>query len=186
MSRVPRIALLVVSAAVVGWLLSPQGPAVAQELREVFVLNWPDVQRVTGEVTVEGPIQLASSTAIEDLIVGPVPRNRTTRLFDAGTLDVDGFGHVVLSLLGQTKGQVTQVGTVGVILVPDHETVLEAFFQRGEALFALTVEAPAGGASPYFASTPHRAEVAFPRYRVFLWNATDKSAEVDLYAYRTP
>lgn len=186
MSRVPRLAILLAAGAAAGWILSPRAPAIAQGIREVFVLNWPDVQKVSGAVTVQGPVRLASMVALEDLVVGPVARSRTTRLLDAGTLDLDGYGHVVLSLLGQTKGQVVQRGVVGAILIPDHETVLEAFFQRGETLFALSVEAEAREVSPYLASAGPRSEIAFPRYRVFLWNATDKSAQVALYAYRTP
>ncbi len=41
------------------------------------------------------------------------------------------------------------------------------------------------GASLYFASEPQRFTVGFPRYRVLVYNTTDKTASVSLHAYLT-
>ncbi len=175
-----------VAALVAAFAWAASSGTVAQAAREVFVTNWPEIQKVDGEVAIRGPVRLASFSQTDHLIVAPVDPSATTRLVDGGTLDVDGFAHVVVGIAGQTKGDVGRPGTVGAFLVPDVETVRNAFFERGEMLFTLHVEAPGvSSASPYFASRQARYEVAFPRYRVYLYNTSDKSAEVELYAYRT-
>ena len=39
--------------------------------------------------------------------------------------------------------------------------------------------------TPYFASSQPRFTVAFQAYQVYLYNTTDKTVTVDLYAYLT-
>ena len=161
--------------------------AVSRAAQEVFVLNWPAVQRVEGTVTIERPVRLSTLVRRGDLIVAPVHPSDTTRLIDGGLIEAEGFGHVTLSLIGTTKGEVGRSGTVGAFLVPDVETAVEAFHERGDTLFALQVEAAAvSSASPYFASNQPRFQVGFPRYRVFLFNTSDKTVDAELYAYLSP
>lgn len=167
--------------------LAAAAPAVSRAAQEVLVLNWPALQRVEGTVTIEKPVRLSTLVRRTDLIVAPVQPTDTTRLVDAGTIDTGGFGHVTLSLLGTTKGEVGRSGAVGAFLVPDVETAAEAFHERGDTLFALRVEAVGvSAASPYFASNQPRFQVGFPRYRVFLFNTSDKTADAELYAYLSP
>ena len=91
--------------------------AVSRAAQEVFVLNWPAVQRVEGTVTIERPVRLSTLVRRGDLIVAPVHPSDTTRLIDGGLIEAEGFGHVTLSLLGTTKGEVGRSGTVGAFLV---------------------------------------------------------------------
>ena len=41
------------------------------------------------------------------------------------------------------------------------------------------------GDTPYFASAQPRYSVAFPRYKILLYNTTDKTVTLDVYAYLT-
>ncbi len=177
------LALLAIAAI---FVFLPTGQAVSQRIQEVFVTNFPDLQRIEGKVTVEGPVRLSTLETFRDLTVPPVHPSETTRLVEAGHLVADGFPSVVLSLHGVVKGHVARPGTVGVMLVPDQPTIQEAFEEQGQVHFAL--EAAAAGVTsktPYFASNQPRYTVGFPSYRVLLYNTTDKAVEVNLFAYLT-
>jgi hypothetical protein len=184
MSRKIGIALLILASAVVLAVLQPIGNAVSQELQQVFVTNFPEVVHVDGAVAIKDPIRLARLASITDIIVSPVGPKDTLRMIQAGTITADGFGNVVLSLTGHVKGEILRPGTVGAILIPDEEPIARAFDERGQMQFPLEVTAPGvSGASPFFASNQPRYTVAFPRYRVLLYNTTDRTVNVSLYAY---
>jgi hypothetical protein len=52
--------------------------------------------------------------------------------------------------------------------------------------FSTEINAPGvSGAAPYFASNNSRAPIAFPRYRTYFYNTSDKTVTVNLYAYLT-
>jgi hypothetical protein len=74
---------------------------------------------------------------------------------------------------------------VGAILVPEEEPIQKVLEERGQVQFPLEVKATPPLRALYFTSTPTRATVAFPRYRVLLYNATDKTVKVNLFAYLT-
>ena len=181
-SRTWQIALL---AALFGMLfLGPVGTAVSQELQQVFVTNFPSVFNVDGQVALKGPIKTAALASIQDVIVSPVNPKDTLRLIQAGTITTEGFGSMVLSLTGQIKGEIVRTGTVGAILIPDEEPVTRAFDERGVMQFPLEVMAPGvSAASPYFASNQPRYMIGFSRYRVLLYNTTDKTVTVSIFAY---
>jgi hypothetical protein len=168
-------------------LALPPGRALAQEITEVFVRNWPESFRIAGPVEVTGgPLRQAAFVARTELVVPPVARGDTARLFDAGVIQTEGFPAVVLSLAGQTRGQVGRTGEVGAFLVPDEEFVRQAFDEGRQTLFPLEVAVRGVGPSTaYFQSDQPRYLVAFPRYRVLLYNTTDKSVTANLYAYLT-
>jgi hypothetical protein len=156
------------------------------EVVPVVVTNFPDLVRVEGSVAIEGPIRTTSLATIADMVVPPVRREDANHLVDAGSIVADGFAAVVLSLTGEIKGQPRQPGEVGAILLPDEDRVLRAFTERGQFLMPLEVKAlPSTGGSPYFAAQTRRFTVAYPRYRVFLYNAGDRSVGVSLHAYLT-
>jgi hypothetical protein len=179
----PGLVLVALVAAVALW---PTGVAVTQSIQQVIVTNWPDLFRIEGTVEVEGPVEFSKLVRTEGLVVAPVSPRETTRMEPIATLVTDGFSHVVLSLTGQTKGEIYRPGTVGAILIPDAEIPRTAFYERGEYLFAMEVTASGVSAeSPFFGSDQPRYQVGFSTYRVFLYNTTDKSVDVDLYAYLT-
>jgi hypothetical protein len=110
----------------------------------------------------------------------------TVRLIQGGVVESDGFDAMVLSLQGQIKGEVYRAGTVGVFLLPDEEPIVRAFEEKGIMQFATEISAAGvSAASPYFSSNSSRAQVAFPRYRSYFYNTSDKTVTVNLYAYLT-
>ena len=162
------------------------GAAGAREILDVQVLNFPDPQKIKGTVTIEGPIRHSELVRFTDVIVPPVKPTDTTRLVSAGSLEVSGYTHAVLSLNGLTKGDVMRPGSVGAYLIPEEELVVRTFIEAGQVQFPL--EVVAGGvsaSSAYFASKSERQALAFPRYRVLLWNTSDKTVTVNLFAYLT-
>ncbi len=173
------IAVLVLAAIALG-------ANAAREMLDVQVVNFPDPQRVKGTVTIEGPIRHGHLIRFTDIIVPPVKPTDTTRLISAGTVETDGYTHAVLSLSGLTKGDVMRGGAVGVFLVPEEELVLRTFLEAGQVQFPLEVSAAnVSGASAYFASKTEYQTIGFPSYRVLLWNTSDKTVTVNLYAYLT-
>lgn len=185
MSRSVRNVALILGAGL--FLLSfPAVRAATSEVQRVLVINFPELQRIAGTVAVEGTVRHASFIAIKDVRVPPVDPKETGRLIDGGVVATDGFTAVVLSLSGQTQGKVLKSGVVGAILVPEEETITAAFEEDGQIQFPLEVKATLESL-PFrsFASQQARFRVAFPRYRVRLYNTTEKSATVSLFAYLT-
>src|SRR5262245_9093887 len=156
-----------------------------EELSRVFVVNFPEVQKIEGSVAVTGPVRLSQLVKFEDVVVPPVARTETTRLVEAGTLETDGFANVVLSLHGVVKGHVAREGAVGALLIPDETTIQEAFDEQGMMHFFLETAAGVTHRTPYFASTQPRFTVGFAKYRVLMYNSTDKTVSASLFAYLT-
>jgi len=177
------VALCLLALLVLGW---PSGETLSQSVRQVFVTNFPSVQQVSGELALDGPVHLARATRFRDITVPPISRDETTRMVEAGVLTVEGFPQLVLSLHGVVKGDVGRAGAVGAILIPDEPTIEEAFREQGILHFYLeTVSNEIVSGVPYFASAPRNAQIAFPRYRVLLYNTTDKTVSANLFVYLT-
>lgn len=183
--KVAIVALALLSSV---FLLGQISPVNGQdeEIQRVLVTNFPDLQQVAGTVSVEGPVRHSTLQRVRDILVPPVEPKETGRLIDGGVLMMDGFTSAVLSLNGQAKGKILRSGTAGAILIPEEETVTRAFEEEGMAQFSLEVSASiSSGSSRSFASTPVRLTVGFPRYRVHLYNTSDKTVTVALFAYLT-
>jgi hypothetical protein len=182
MKKPVLIALAVAAAA--AFVLSPAGTAVSQELQSVVVTNFPKLWKVT--VSIDGPVSHGRFAPLREVTVPPVSPKETIRLIQGGVVDADGFTSMVLGLQGQIKGEVYRAGTVGVFLLPDEESIVKVFEEKGLMQFSTEVNAPGvSGASPYFTSTVNRIQVAFPRYRTYFYNTSDKTVTVNLFAYLT-
>jgi hypothetical protein len=185
MKRPLIVAALLVSAAVLIVATLPLA-TIAQDVQSVFVTNFPKTWTIQGSVAVDGPVKQAKLAALREVLVPPVNPKDTQRLIQGDPIVSDGFTHMVLSLQGQIKGEVSKSGTVGVILIPDEEPIIRAFDEKGIIQFPL--EASASGvsaASAYFASSQNRAQIGFSRYRTYFYNTSDKTVTVNLYAYLT-
>src|SRR5688572_14062145 len=171
-------------ALVLAWLaLAPSRGLDADGPEQVFVTNFPEVQQVAGTVTVAAPIPHTRFERIEAL-VSPASAAETSSYTEAGTLQAAGFGSVTLSLAGTVQGRPPAAAPVGVLLLPDVPEILASFRTHGVAQLALRVEAEAApGGSGLFHSEPAHLRLAFPRYRVLLYNATGRTSEVTVYAY---
>lgn len=162
----------------------------------VYVINQPEKLRVEGVVSLAGPIEGVVAVrepipqgrlvAFREVEVPPVAKGEVTRLVQAGTLQAEGFVNMVVSLAGFQRSTPTRAGEVGVLLIPLEELPTRAWEEQGQALFAVEASVESKPAGPaYFATSPLRAMVAFPRYRVLLYNNTDRSVAVTVYLYLT-
>lgn len=178
-------ALILAALLAVTLLLLPGEEARAQrhETETVEVVNFPEVQEVSGGVEVERPIPAASLVALPETIAVPATRDDPAQWVEVGVLDTDGWSHAVLSLTGEVRGR-GATGRVGALLVPDVAPVREAL-DRGRALFALEVAADVEAGAVWVESEQPQVQLAFPRYRVFLYNSSERSVAVRLYAYLT-
>jgi len=176
-------------AALGAVLLLSQAPAPsssAEDLDQVVVTNFPKVQQVAGSVRVAAPVPQSELVRRLDVIVPPVDRAATTQLVDAGIVEAAGFTHAVLSLRGEVQGNLTQPGTAGALLVPQEDPVIRALQEEGHFEFALEVQAAVTrDHRGTFASDQPRFALGFPRYRLLLYNTSDRSVEADVYVYLT-
>ena len=124
--------------------------------------------------------------SFERIQVAPVDRSDTTQLVEAGIIETDGFSDLVFSLAGEFKEGIPKSGTVGVVLIPDIDVFTYLLRNEGEFVFPLEAKVEIRDpSSAIFISDQQRAEVAFPRYRVYLYNETTSGATVSLFVYRT-
>ena len=127
-----------------------------------------------------------SLVSFETVTVPPVGRGETSELIDAGILDVGGYREVVLSIGGELKKGSIRGGSIGAILVPDKASF--EFVRRHERLYPFPMEVAVKiepDTRPVFVGEQVVARVAFPRYRVLLYNTTNRTATVSLFAYRS-
>lgn len=138
-------------------------------------------------VTPFGPSATENAlVAFETVTVPPVGRGETSELIDAGILDVEGYREVVLSIGGELKKGSALGGSIGAILIPQKASFEFVRHQERHYPFAMEVAAKIEPkAAPIFVGEQVVARVAFPRYRVLLYNSTDRTATVSLFAYRS-
>jgi len=166
-------------------LLLPSDEVRAQhdEAQVVRVENFPAVQKVTGRVEVTAPVPSSTLVTLPEVVAVPASPDDPSQLVEAGSLDTEGWGHAVLSLTGEVRGR-GGAGEVGALLVPAVEPVSRAF-EQGRILFPLKVSAEVAPTARWVESDQPRVQIAFPRYRVYLYNTSDRSVAVNLYAYLT-
>lgn len=170
----PKIGSFVLVALTVGL------PAAAQE--DVYVVNFPPVQSVEGEVSIAEPVPGTRMLRYDDRIVAPVERAETTALVPGGVIDVDGFSEAVLSLAGFVQGQQRLEGSVGAILIPEEDSILQVFNEAGLIQLPLEVTASVTASDSYFAGS-ESVRLAFPRYQIYFYNSSDRAVSVQLFAY---
>jgi hypothetical protein len=135
---------------------------------------------------VEGPVRQSRLVSFTEVTVPPVNRTNTTQFVEAGTLETEGFPKVVLSLHGIVRGSVVKKGNVGAILLPEQPSIEAAFDEQGLLFFSLETSATGvSSRAPYFGSAQPLYTVGFQSYRVLLYNDTDKTVTVNLFAYLT-
>jgi len=179
-------ALLLAALLGLALLLLPGEEARAQrrgETEAVEVVNFPAVQKVEGAVEVERPIPAATLVALDEAIAVPASRDDPTQWVPAGVVDAGGWSGAVLSLSGEIRGR-GGAGTVGALLVPDVAPIGYALDQ-GRLLFPLEVTAQVDATGRWVESDQPQVRLAFPRYRVYLYNTSERSVAVRLFAYLT-
>jgi len=191
MSRTVRKAvygLVLLAALVVLLTLFPDeaAPAERDGPAPVTVVNFPRVQPVAVDepVEVEGKVEVtrqARAVGLGETVVAAVPREDPAKLVSAGTLRTDGYGRVVLSFTGELRGRGIP-GHVGVILVPNVEQATRALVE-GRYLLPLSIEGLIPTEGNWIAGSTEPLPVAFPSYRVYLFNESGRTAALRVYAY---
>jgi hypothetical protein len=184
MARKLAYAVVLVMAFGLTLALLPDDTAQAQrsgEVERVEVTNFPKVQPVTGTVEVEGPIRQAELVGFGETLAVPAAPTALSELVEAGVLQADGYGWATLSLAGEVRGR-GAAGRVGAMLVPDVEQARRAFHD-GRLLFPLDISADIEPGAVWTASEPRRVPLAFPRYRIYLYNTSDRTVATRVYAY---
>jgi len=164
-------------------LAGAPGSGSGDDIQAVAVTNFPETQQVRGVVALEQPAPTTRLLTIKDLVTPAAP-TQVGDITDAGTIDSSGFAFATLSLAVLVQGTLAAPGRVGAILIPDQPEVLAVFRTHGIFQFPLTVEAPVSpSVSGLHQSSSVTARLAFPRYRVFLYNTTPRTSEITLYVY---
>ncbi len=177
-------ALAAASLALLIFWLIPR-TALSRPPEEVVVSNLPDIVPIKGEVTVLGTVRQASMVRRLGVIVPPVGRDETESLVEVDPVETDGFTGIALSLQGDVRGTVGRDGAVGAVLVPDEEPILETMRKEGLIQLPLEVAATLSREQrPEFSAREHQA-LSFPRYRIYLYNSTDRTIDLNLYLYLT-
>ncbi|MBZ0114545.1 MAG: hypothetical protein K8J08_18925 [Thermoanaerobaculia bacterium] len=177
---------LLIAVAVTAVLVSlaiPRSTVEADGPSRVVVTNFPEVQNVEGKVEVSTPIP-HSDLRVTEGQVSPGAFVNPNSYNDGGVLTTAGFTSVSLALAGRIQGRIGGPGRVGALLVPDVPDILEALDTYGVQQFALHVEAPVEPSeSGIYQSQPVHFRLGFPRYRVYFYNETSRTANATLYAY---
>lgn len=164
------------------WAWLPHRSAFSQQMREVFVSNFPTTQQVIGNITIEEPIPATKAVSVTE-VVSPIKREETVHLIEGGMVEADGFTTLTLTVYGWMKSGTFQAGEIGVMLLPDEEVFARALDDASELLMPIEVTAavsPDGGG--YFAAQ-ETYNVGFERYRILLYNSSTKSAETFVKVY---
>ena len=178
-----RFSLILVLFFVAAFLW-PGGEVVSQQVREVWIANFPESQQVEGAVSITDPVPAAKLFQREGVVVPPVDRHETTALVRGGTVEVLGFTEVVLSLQGEVRGAQPRDGEAGALLIPDEGPVLRAFNENSRLQFPLEAVAEiTSREAPWMASEATTLPIAFPRYRIYFYNTSNRTVELNLYGY---
>lgn len=176
--------ILATCLLLVAFILWPGGEAVSQQVREVWIANFPSPQEIQGNVSIKEPIPSSKLFRREGIVVPPVPRHQTTSLISGGVIDTESFTHITLSLQGDVRGAQPREGHAGAVLVPDETPILRAFNEDSRFQFALEAIAPIIAAEgAWIHSDSETLELAFPRYRIYFYNTSNRTVELNLYGY---
>ncbi|MGH9323035.1 MAG: hypothetical protein ACRD3V_24500, partial [Vicinamibacteria bacterium] len=140
---------------------------------------------IEGTVEVATPIPHSGVQSLFDVVVGPASRDEPSLWTEAGMIETDGFTSVVLSVHGQFRGNPSSTGAIGLILIPEEENVLRSLAEGEVHLSLEAVAEPVPDGRSYFSGSRAGLAIAFPRYRVFVYNTTDRTAAVNVFAYLT-
>ena len=171
-------------AAVVLAALS-MGFSAVQDVTRTVVVNLESPHLVEGSVVVPAPVPHGEILSALDVVTTPATRAETNLWTEAGVIDADGFTSAVVSLHGQLRGNPSIPGAIVAVLVPEEENILRSL-SEGEVHLALEAAAdpvPTGGL--YFSGARDGLPIGFPRYRLFVYNTTDRSAAVNVFVYLT-
>lgn len=155
--------------------------AFSKEVTDVKVVNFPDTQKIRGSVWLEGTTKAVKR---EGVLLSPARRNELGELVQIGQVDTDGYTSVSLFVQGEVKSVTFLSGSIGLMMIPDEEPILRALKEAKQVQFPIeTACSIKSGDSEFFSCELANLNIGFPRYRIYLYNTLDKSAEVNAYLY---
>jgi len=148
---------------------------------DVRINNFPETQQVKGFVSIEGTTRTIKR---EGILLSPSRRNELSELHHAGKIETEGFRSLSVFLQGEIKSTTFLSGAIGVLLVPDEEPVLRAFKEAKQIQFPIeSVCKIQSGDSDFFSCELNNQSIGFSRYRIYLYNTLNKTADVNVYLY---
>lgn len=154
--------------------------------KSVSVTNFPNVQRVAGEVSVAGTVNHSEMHRWRRVVVPTVKRSDIMDGAGAGSVKTGGFTSATISVNGQTSDAAFKPGVVGVVFLPDETSVKQAFSDGSVIEFPLEATVQViPSKSGYFSSQPVRLPVAFPRYKLYIYNTASTGVQANVYLYLT-
>ena len=154
------------------------------ETMDVRVNNFPETQQIKGAVSIDGPLSHAKSFKKEGIVVPTSRRNEPSELVFAGVVETDGFTAVTINLQGEVKSGSFTPGSIGVLLIPDEESILRALREARRIQFPIeSVASLKSGDSSFFSAEQVHQRLAFSRYKIFLYNTLNRTAEANVYLY---
>ncbi|OGW44166.1 MAG: hypothetical protein A2X57_10305 [Nitrospirae bacterium GWD2_57_8] len=154
-------------------------PETQQIKGDVQVSNFPATQQVKGSISLEGTTKFIAKDSV---VVPPAQRAAVTEMVEAGIIEMDGYTSLVISLQGEMRSNVFSSGTIGVLLVPYERSILRILRDAQRAIYPIESTASTkSGDSIYFESVQAHQRIAFSRYKMYLYNTTNKQAEVNVY-----
>ncbi len=164
-------------------LLSSKSAYSEAESNRVFVENFPETQRIAGQVVVDDPIPATRFEVFEKMLITLTGRREATRLIPGGVLNTRGFSKMDITIMGLVKGKNRQAAEVGAILIPDVPFAREAFNEEEVLLAGMEISTKVSGAKTfYFSTEPKSFRIAFPRYRIYYFNDGERAVQVQTYA----
>ena len=180
----PVITAIVLAFFLYATFVPRSSHAQSSQTLDVKILNFPETQQVKGSVSIEGTTSHSTFFKKEGIVVPTSRRNELTELTYAGIVETDGFTSISANVQGEIKSGSFASGTIGVLLIPDEEPILRSFRDGKRVPFPVETTATVkSGDSSYFDSAETRQRVAFPRYRLYLYNTVNKAVEANIYLY---
>jgi len=156
-------------------------PETQQVRGDVQVVNFPATQQVKGSVSLDGMTKFISK---ERVLVPPSQRAELAEMVDVGTIEMDGYSSLVISLYGEMRSDVFSPGTIGVLLIPQERSILRILRDAKRTIYPIEATANTkSGDSIYFESEQVQQRIAFSQYKIFIYNTTNKQAEANIYFY---
>lgn len=151
---------------------------------DVNVKNFPETQQVKGTVFIEGTTSHSKFIKREAILVPPSRRSELSELTFSGIVETDGFTSISINVQGEIKSASFISGAVGVLLIPDEDPIIRAFREAKRVPFSIEIAANLkSGETSFFDSEQTHNRIVFPRYKMFLYNTTNKAAEANIYLY---
>lgn len=172
-------------------LLSPvivlqSAQAQSSQTLDVHVKNFPETQQIKGSVSVDGTMSHSKYFKKESIVVPTSRRNEPRELSFAGIVETEGFTSISVSLQGEIRSDSFVSGTVGVLLIPDEEPILRSLREAKRIQFPIESVARLKNGDPtFFDSEQVQQRIAFPRYKIYLYNTLNRSVEANIYLYLT-